>query len=127
MQKRIISIYRKHHFFKQILNFYFNETSGYDGWYDYKKFEQGYLEKKVSYLSSKIIVSHHHWFPAFHYYSFPRIYEIIFNYDLTKAIINYRGSWYTGGGVEYIFKNSNWTKSEQLYWWVEQRKILKFI
>jgi len=103
INKKHVYLNRK---YLEILNFFFNETSGYVVWYDYKKFEKGYLEKKVDFFSSKIIVSHHHWIPAFHYYSFPRIYEIIFNYDLTKAIIYYRDSYWTGGGVEFIFEKS---------------------
>lgn len=105
--------------YKEVMNFYFNESTGYQDEYDYDKFPLEYVLEKKYFLETRILISSNHWEPKFWYYTFPLIKKIDFNSNFSKAIIHYRSSNWTLGGDEYVFKNSKWQRNVNIYSSVE--------
>ncbi len=96
------------------LNYFFNEENGN---YSYiNKFNKKRNRNKEIYLSKKIRISKQHWFEGHHYYSFPKIYSMAFNNDLSRVKISYRYSWFVSAGVEYEYshKETKWIKVKSL-------------
>ncbi len=116
IDKNIVYLNQK---YTEVLNFYINENNGYELEYDYEIMTQELNSRKVDFLESKIVLSHHHWIPAFHYYSYPRIFEIIFDDNLSMAKVYYRDSWCTGGTAEYANSKSGWRIIRQISSWIE--------
>ncbi len=105
--------------YTEILNFYINENNSYNYEYDYEKISQEQNLRKTDFLKNKVVLSHHHWVAAYHYYSYPRIFVIVFEKNLLWAKIYYRDSWCTGGTAEYANSKSGWRKTRQLSSWIE--------
>ena len=99
--------------YNSTLNFFFNEEDG--KYHCIRNTAKEMLEKKRIFLGSYINLVTKNWCNT--YYSFPYIEKIVFNSDLSKAKIFFRNSFSSGGGMEYLLINGNWTFTKQLLSW----------
>ena len=102
--------------YNEVLNFYINEWDGKSNYYSDMSTE--YLEEKVNLLGPKILLFHKHWVSGYIYHSFPRMTQVVFNNNFTRAYIDYTSSWCTGGTDEYSFVNSEWIFIRHVNSWI---------
>ena len=94
------------HYYELVLKRFFGDNGQISGNFGTQKISPEETNKRIKFLEKYVKIIPGHW-GGINFSSDPRITNITFNKDYTKALVHF-SLFYEGGEAEYEFKNNKW-------------------